>query len=82
MPQLKHLLSKESMNALRAHQALEQDPSVVDNMTRSDLYTHLALIERMGASEEEILSKIERWADMRDVDKLFRKARRNVRANA
>ncbi len=79
MPQLRHLLSKDSTDVLRAHQAFMEDPEVVENMTRSDLHTHLAIRTRLGADPREIEAKIERWADMRDVHNLIRKARRESR---
>lgn len=82
MPQLKHLLSKDSELVLRAVQARAETPDVVDNMTRSELYDHLAIRTRMGASQEEIEAKVERWDAMRDTHELLKRAARNVRANA
>jgi hypothetical protein len=76
MPELKHLLSHDSTMVLRAVQAQSDDPSVVDSMTRTELYDHLAIRSRMGVSREEIEAKIERWADMRDTEQLFKRARR------
>lgn len=79
MAEMRHLLSEDSILVLRAVQAQSEDPEVVDSMTRSDLYTHLAMRTRLGASDAEIQAKVERWADMRDTDKLLRRANRIVR---
>lgn len=81
MAELRHLISQDSELVLRAVQARAETPDVVDNMTRSEFYDHLAIRTRMGASQAEIEAKTERWGSMRDAHELIRKAARNVRAN-
>ena len=79
MAELRHLLSDESKLVLRAVQAQSEDPTSVDLMTKPELYDHLALRGRMGATEEELVSKVQRWKDAREVNKMFAKAAKIVR---
>lgn len=79
MPELRHMLSEDSTQVLRAIQARGETPDVVDNMSRQDLYDHLAIRTAMGASQAEIEAKVERWGSMRDAHELLRRAGHNVR---
>lgn len=81
MPELRHMLSEESKLVLRAAQAQSEDPQVVELMTRAELYDHFAIRGKLGASEDEIVSKLQRWKDARDIQRVMGKARRNVRKN-
>lgn len=76
MAELRHLLSDESMLTLRAVQAQSEDPTVVELMTRSELYDHFAIRGKLGASQEEIVAKLQHWKDARDIQRVMSKARR------
>lgn len=79
MTQLRHLLSDESTMTLRAVQAQSEDPTVVELMTRSELYDHFAIRGKLGASEQEIVTKLQHWKDARDIQRVMGKARRLAR---
>lgn len=79
MTQLRHLLDDESKLVLRAVQAKSEDPVVVELMNRRELYDHLAIRGQMGASEQEIVTKVQRWKDARDLNSIMYKARKNLR---
>lgn len=79
MAELRHMLSDESKLTLRAVQARSGDPVAVETMTRSELYDHLAIRGRLGATEEEVIELVQRWKDARDVNRIMAKARKIVR---
>ena len=82
MTEMRHLLSGESTLVVRAVQAQSEDPVSVEMMTRQDLQTHLALRAQLGASEEELVEKLARWKDARDLNKIMWQAGNNVRTKA
>lgn len=82
MAELRHLLSQDSMLILRAVQAKSEDPEVVELMTRHELYDHLAIRGRLGADENEVVSKVQRWKDARDLNRIMAKASKIVRTKA
>lgn len=82
MTEMRHLLSDESTLVVRAVQAQSEDTVSVEMMTRQDLQTHLALRAQLGASEEELVDKLARWKDARDLNKIMWQAQKNVRTNA
>ena len=82
MTEMRHLLSGESTLVVRAVQAQSEDPVSVEMMTRQDLQTHLALRAQLGASEEELVEKLARWKDARDLNKIMWQAGTNVRTKA
>lgn len=82
MAELRHMLSSESRLVLRAVQAQSDDPVAVETMTRAELYDHLAIRGRMGATEDEIIGLVQRWKDARDVNRIMAKARKIVRTKA
>jgi hypothetical protein len=79
MAELRHLLDQQSRLVLRAVQAQSGDPVSVETMTRGELYDHLAIRGRMGATEEEIVGLVQRWKDARDVTRMMAKAQQIVR---
>lgn len=79
MAELRHLLSGESKLVLRAVQAQSDDPVSVETMTRTELYDHLAIRGRLGATEEEIVALVQRWKDARDLNRIVATAERIVR---
>ncbi len=81
MTEIRHLLSNASVLVVRAVQAQSEDVVSVEMMTRQDLQTHLALRARLGASDEELVDKLARWKDARDLNKIMWQAGKNVRAN-
>ena len=81
MTEIRHLLSDESVLVVRAVQAQSEDLVSVEMMTRQDLQTHLALRARLGASKEELIDKLARWKDARDLNRIMWQAEKNVRAN-
>ncbi len=81
MTEIRHLLSHESVLVVRAVQARSEDVVSVEMMTRQDLQTHLALRARLGASDEELVDKLARWKDARDLNQIMWQAGKNVRAN-
>lgn len=81
MAEIRHLLSDESTLVLRAVQARSDSLESVEMMTRTELYDHLALRGQMGASEEEVVGKVQRWKDARDVNRIMGKAAKIARTN-
>jgi hypothetical protein len=79
MAELRHLLSTESRLVLRAVQAQSPDLESVETMTRTELYDHLAIRGRMGATEDEIVTKVQRWKDARDLNRIMAQAQAIVR---
>ncbi len=82
MTEMRHLLSEESTLTVRAVQAQSEDPVSVEMMTRQDLQTHLAIRAQLGASEEELVDKLARWKDARDLNKIMWEASKIVRTKA
>jgi hypothetical protein len=82
MTEIRHLLSIESIMVVRAVQAQSEDTVSVEMMTRQDLQTHLAIRAQLGASEEELVDKLARWKDARDLNKIMWQAQKNVRTQA
>ena len=75
MSNLQHIISEDDLVNLEAVKYMSPAIEAVEHMTRGDLFTHLAIRTRMGASLDEIWEKCERWADARDVHELFKKVR-------
>ncbi len=82
MTEMRHVLSSESMLVVRAVQAQSEDSVSVEMMTRQDLQTHLAIRAQLGASEEELVDKLARWKDARDLNKIMWEASKIVRTKA
>jgi len=82
MTEMRHLLSDESVMVFRAVQAQSEDAVSVEMMTRQDLQTHLAIRASLGASDEELVDKLMRWKDARDLNKIMWQASQIARTKA
>lgn len=83
---LRDILSDDSRVALEAIKFMSPNPEAVDEMTRSELHTHLSVRERIvrrdhpndwqSRLDAEVFDKLERWAAMRDVHEILKAVRR------
>lgn len=86
MAQLKQLLDPDSTTVLEAVRYMSDDPDVVGGMTRTQLYLHMDIRERMlkaqhGANwreywDAEFADKRELWAAHRDYHEAVKAVRR------
>lgn len=91
MPQLRHLLTEESALRLQAVKFMSADIEAVDSMTRTDLYTHFAVRQRILSEQSndwkavydaEVEAKIRRWKMARNLHERALRARRQERETA
>lgn len=87
MPKLQQILSEDSEAALESIRFMSSDVTTVSDMTRTQLYLHMDIRERMlkeqyGSGwrkhfDKEFNAKRELWAAARDLHEAVKAARRN-----
>jgi hypothetical protein len=86
MPKLQAILSEDSEAALESIRFMSPDPTAVEAMTRTQLYLHMDIRERMLKAQygegwrkhfdKEFSEKRELWAAARDLHEAVKAARR------